>query len=397
MKSGSLLFTLLAITAISCTIEDNGNVSPDPAPTPVEEFLTVEPSTLAFTSEGGEKTVTVSSSCEWEASSDQSWLTVAKAADGKSFTATAEANESTDDSRTAIVTVTNKTKSRTVNIAQDKAEPKPCWGVVSNSGAWAEDIKMKEVFPGVWMSPLVNLNGSGWRIRFDGNWDKNIGVWHDNEVLPKGCFKQVIVNGYDLVISENQAVVVYNENNGTIGTLGFGVSGTIASFNINNDKDVPMAVNGSGIWYSIPIALTTSDNITIRSNADPGQIAKKDIKVESDGMYIVIYDSNTGSVSFSREVWSAYGDFNSWDGDEYMFYIGDSTYYLFNRKYSKGWKLEKGGNASESYGGTYEWFSAFPVVKGGSEIVVEEGVDAAGFNVIFDSRDQTIVINQEII
>lgn len=395
MKNGRFLLTLLTIAAISCG-KDNGSESPEPAPTPAKEFLTVEPPTLDFTSEGGEKTVTVSSSSEWEASSDQSWLTVAKAADGKNFTAVAEANGSTDNARTAIVTVSNKAKSVNINVGQDKAEP--CWGVVSKSGAWANDIKMKEVFPGIWMSPLINFNGSEWKIRFDGDWNKgNIGYWSRGYTLPRGRFMQVIVNGDYLEISDNQAIAVYNENNGTIGTLEFGVSGIIASFKINNDKDVPMADNGSGVWYSIPIALTTSDNITIRSNADPNRIARKDIKVDSDGIYLVVYDSNTGSVSFSKEVWSTYGNFNNWEGDEYMFYTGGSRYYLFNRHYSNGWKLKKGGNAEESFGGTYEWNSPFPIFGGGGEIVVEKGVDAAGFNVIFDSQDQSITINQEII
>lgn len=386
-----ILLILLAFVAISCE-KQNG----DEPPAPVEEFLTVEPLSLSFTCDGGEKIVAVTSSSAWEASSDQSWVTIIEASDKKSFTAKVGANESKENARTATISVTNKTKNVSITIEQEKA--KSSWGVVCESNEWENDVKMKEVFPGIWMSPEINFNGDRWKIRLDGNWSNgNVGYWYSSTTYSRGRFEQAIYGGDPMKISDERAIVVFNENNGTIGTLGFGVSGTIASFGVNNDKDIPMANNGSDVWYSIPMDLTTSDNITIRYNADPNQIAKKDIKVNTDGTYIITYDNTTGDVNFIKDVWSVYGDFNNWNGNDYMFYIGGNEWYMFNRHYTNGWKLRNSSNLTDSFGGNYTWNSAFLVTKEGGDIVIESEIAAAGYNIIFDSEEQAVTINQNII
>ena len=81
--------------------------------------LSVSPASLSFTANGGTKTINITSSSSWTASSDQSWLTVSPAAGSNDaeVTVKAEANTSTSP-RTAKITVTDGETSQVIDVTQ---------------------------------------------------------------------------------------------------------------------------------------------------------------------------------------------------------------------------------------------------------------------------------------
>ncbi|MCQ2166156.1 MAG: SusE domain-containing protein [Bacteroidales bacterium] len=287
------------------------------------------------------------------------------------------------------------------------------WGLVGDFTGWGSnpDVVMNEVVPGIWVSPRTTIADGGWKVRFDAGWDQNFG---GNTPAEAGKYVQAIFNGENINL-HGDLIVVLNLNNGTLGTLVWGITGSIASVGINWDNDIPMNLASDGLWVSCPVALTTADQIKIRKDADwaenfGGTCTKIDepfeavagggnITVPADGTYVVIYNPETGQISISSTVCGLIGDFNGWSGDEFMFYAGEGKFYSFNRHYEGGWKIRFGADwACGDRGGTYEWNNPFTAVPGGPNITVSDiGVPAAGFNVIYDSVEETITINQEII
>ena len=287
---------------------------------------------------------------------------------------------------------------------------KKTWGVIGDFNGWAGDVVMTEIAPGIWVSPKTTIADGGWKVRFDGGWDVNYGGSTPKEA---GQFVQAIGNGDNLGI-HGDLVVVLNLNNGTLGTLGWGITGSIASAGISWDKDIPMNLASDGLWVSCPISLTTSDELKLRFGAGwdenfGGSCAAIDepfeavaggdnIKVPADGTYVVIYNPAEGQISISKIFCGLIGDFNSWGADDFMLYGGEGKWYAFNRHYEGGWKIRFGAAWDDDRGGTYEWNNPFTAVPGGPNITVsDDGVPAAGFNVIYDSVNETITVNQEII
>lgn len=91
--------------------------------------LTVTPTTLTFTKDGGEKTVSARAGQTVSASSDATWCVVTVGETTPTLkvtpiTVTAEAN-STTEQRTATITVTAGTAQQTVSVTQEKGEVTP--------------------------------------------------------------------------------------------------------------------------------------------------------------------------------------------------------------------------------------------------------------------------------
>ncbi|MDO5320930.1 MAG: SusE domain-containing protein [Bacteroidia bacterium] len=283
------------------------------------------------------------------------------------------------------------------------------WGVIGDFNGWAADVVMTEIAPGIWVSPKTTIADGGWKVRFDGGWDVNYG---GNTPSEAGKFVQAIAGG-DNINLNGDLTVVLNLNNGTIGTLGWGVIGSIASVGMGWDFDIPMNLASDGLWVSSPIALTTSDEFKIRFDAGWDQnfggscseteinfeaVAGGDnIKVPADGTYVVIYNPAEGQLAISAMLCGLIGDFNSWAADDFMYYAGDGKFYSFNRNYEGGWKIRMSADWAVNRGGTYEWNNPFTAVPDGDNISVEASVAAAGFNVIYDAVEETITINQEVI
>lgn len=383
------LFATAALVLMGCTEKDN----PQGNDTPQDDVLSIAPEYLAFAAEGGENTITVTATSQWSYDNNADWLTVTPANDGKTFKVTAAENGNTT-TREAIIYVNTSTKSVYVSVSQEAAEAeKKCWGVVREADDWTDDIKMTEAFPGIWISPKVNFEGKAWIIRFDGNWSNgNVGC---GKISQTGEMGQAIFGGDNMKIAESEGVVVYNENNGTIGTLAWGLlTKDIKSLSSVSGYDYPMSKGSDGKWYSLPVELSIGDVITAHNGDNSIKLAQ----VSEAGTYIVEFDAGESTCNLNRNVWSVYGDFNNWSSNEYMFYAGGNSWYLFNRHYEGGWKVRKCGNPTKDYGGNYVWRDPFEVTEGGNSIIVSEpGLPAAGYNVIFDSAEETVLINQDII
>jgi len=285
------------------------------------------------------------------------------------------------------------------------------WGIVGDFTGWGseKDVTMTEVVPGIWVSPKTTIAEGGWKVRFDSGWDVNYGGSTPTET---GKFVQAVGNGDNLSL-HGDLIVVLNLNNGTLGTLGWGVTGSIASCpNIAWSNDIPMNLTSDGTWVSSPIALTTADEIKVRFGAGWDQnfggsctaadepftaVAGGDnIKVPADGTYVIVYNPGEGQICVSSSFCGLIGAFNGWAADDFMFYAGEGKFYSFNRHYEGEWKIRMSAGWTVNRGGTYAWDSPFAVTQDGPNITVEDGVVAAGFNIFYDSVGETVTINQSV-
>jgi len=280
------------------------------------------------------------------------------------------------------------------------------WGVVGAFNDWGgnPDEVMTEVAPGIWMSEMLTLEGD-WKVRFDSKWDVNFGGTTPAEF---GQFVQAVPNGDNINFAGTYKVVL-NTNNGTIGTLEWGLVGSIASLGFGWNEDFPMNRGIDGKWYSIPVALTTADEFKIRKNAgwdenfggtftavdEPftAEAGGSNIKVAEDGTYMVVFDPESATLSLTKAFWGTIGDFNSWSADDFMYYNGDGKWYSFNRNYTGGWKIRKSAGWDDNRGGVFgEAGTPFEAVPGGDNINVGE---LSGFGVIYDTVAETITVTTD--
>ena len=300
--------------------------------------------------------------------------------------------------------------------AQDKG-----WGVCGNYNGWGAtpDVQLVETFPGIFISEPIELT-AGWKIRYNNDWDVNFGGATPSQ---QGEFVQAVADGADISL-EGTYKVVYNANNGTLGTLGWGVTGSIASAGVSWDIDIPMNLTSDGTWVSAPVALTTSDQFKIRWNADwndnrgatgdtepyvvtvdtPIGAANggKNLSVPADGTYVIVYNPAEEQMSISSSVVGLIGDFNSWGGDEFMFYAGEGKFYAYNRHYEGGWKIRfnAGWDANRGASGDVEPYAltldtSETLVQNGKNLcITDSDAISAGYNICFDAANDSIVVSK---
>ena len=279
---------------------------------------------------------------------------------------------------------------------------KKTWSVIGVNDDWNTDVAMTEVMPGIWVSDMITAEKGGWKVRFDKGWDVNRG---GATPAQQGEFVKAVQGGDNIGLL-GTFKVVYNANNETIGTLQWGVVGSIASINgFNWNGDVPMNLGADGKWYSIPVTLTTTDEIKVRENADwannrGGDCAAaneafavtnggNNFKAPADGTYMVVYDPAAETITLSTQFWGVIGDFNSWGGDVFMMYDGAGKWAAYNQTITGGWKIRQGCGWDVNRGGTYTAGAAFPAAAGGDNINVS---DKETFSIIYDSVAETITI-----
>ena len=273
------------------------------------------------------------------------------------------------------------------------------WSVIGVNGDWNTDIDMVEVMPGIWMSAAITVETAGWKVRYNHAWDDNRG---SGEVNAEGVFAKAVPGGDNIALT-GTFKVVYNANNETIGTLVWGVVGTITGWG----GDVPMNLASDGKWYSIPVSLTDDDEIKIRKNADwtdnfGGAFAEADAAFAAEagganikpgaGTYQVIYDPDAATLTLSKLFWGIVGEFSGWGGnpDVFMLPLGAGKWAAYGQTIAGPWKVRQGSNWDVNRGGTFtEKGTAFDAVPGGDNITVPEG-DA--FDIVYDSSAETITV-----
>ena len=312
---------------------------------------------------------------------------------GQPFAAVPGGNNIKVDAGTYVVTYNPAEETITVVNA------KKVWSVIGDFTGWAADVDMQEIAPGIWMSDMIEIADGGWKVRFDHDWGVNRGGATPEEA---GQFVGAVPGG-DNIGLHGTFKVVYNANNETIGTLGWGVVGTINGWN----GDMPMNLASDGKWYSVPVALTTTDEIKIRWNAAwdenrGGTLVKvgeafdavpggDNIKVPADGIYMVVYDPAGAKLTVTTGYWGLVGEFNGWGGDPDIFMMFDGAKWCaFNQQISGQWKIREGSNWDNNRGGTFTTGGEpFPAVPGGDNINLGE---MTGFSVIYDPAAETITI-----
>ena len=282
---------------------------------------------------------------------------------------------------------------------------KKVWSVIGVNGDWAADYEMAEVAPGIWMSDVIEVTSGDWKIRFDHDWAVNRGgTMPENPSV--GVFVGAFQDGPNVAMI-GTFKVVYNANNGTIGTLGWGVVGSIASipgFSWNND--IPMNLGADGAWYSVPVTLTKDDEIKIRwaggwdVNRGGDLVAIEEpfeakdggnnIKVPADGTYLVTYYPKEERMALTAQFWGLIGDFNGWAGDVFMMYDGNNNWVAYNQTLTGGWKLRQGCGWDVNRGGVFvETGKEFDAVAGGDNINVG---DLTNFTVIYNFETEKITV-----
>ena len=317
---------------------------------------------------------------------------------GEPFEAKAGGDNISVEEGTYVVTYDPEAATITV------ANAKKLWSLIGVNGDWNTDCAMTEVAPGIWVSDMMEITTAGWKIRFDKSWDNNRGGATPDAV---GKFVGAFPGGDNINLT-GTFKVVYNANNETIGTLGWGVVGSIASipgFSWNND--VPMNLASDGKWYSVPVALGTADEIKIRwqagwdvnrggdmtavEEAFDAVAGGNNIKVSEAGTYMVVYDPAAEKLTLSKAYWGLIGEFNSWGGDVFMMYDG-AAWVAYNQTLAGGWKLRQACGWDVNRGGTFvEAGTAFDAVAGGDNINVGE---LTGFAVSYDPVNEKITVSK---
>ena len=283
--------------------------------------------------------------------------------------------------------------SETVTVANAKK----IWGVIGDFNGWGGDVPMTEVAPGIWISETVDVESGGWKVRFDGGWDVNRGGATPEAV---GQFVGAAPGGDNIGLT-GSFKVVYNANNETIGTLGWGVIGTITGWG----ADIPMNLASNGKWYSVPVTLATTDEIKIRWCGDWGINCGGDcaevevpfavtqdgpnIKAPAEGTYMVVYDSEAQTITLTKLFWGLIGDFNGWAGDVFMMYDG-AAWVAYNQTLAGGWKIRQSADWAVNRGGTFAAAGeAFDVTQDGPNINVG---DLTNFAVVYDPAGEKMTI-----
>jgi len=280
------------------------------------------------------------------------------------------------------------------------ASAKKVWSVIGVNGDWGSDYEMAEVAPGIWMSDVIEVTSGDWKIRFDHDWTVNRGG-----TMPEDPSVGVFVGAYQdgpNVAMTGTFKVVYNANNETIGTLGWGVIGTINGWG----GDMPMNLGSDGSWYSVPIKLTKDDEIKIRFQSDwgvnrggaceeegtPFEVTQdgSNIKVPEEGTYMLVYYPQNEQIVLTKAFWGMIGGFNEWSADVFMMFDG-ASWVAYNQKISGEWKLRQGADWGVNRGGTFEAVDTpFDVTQDGPNINVT--ADLTSFSVIYDPLNEKVTI-----
>ena len=320
---------------------------------------------------------------------------------GKAFAAVAGGDNISVEEGEYIVTYDPTAQT----ILVEAAMPSNTWSVIGAFNGWSADAFMTEVAPGIWVSDMLEIKEEGWKVRFNHDWAVNRGGATPTAI---GEFVEGVPGGDNINLT-GTFKVVYNALNGTIGTLGWGVTGSIAALpGIAWSNDVPMNLAPDGKWYSVPVALGDGDEIKIRFGAGWDQnfggtataadeafavtAGGDNIKAPAAGTYMVVYDPAASTVTLSTDFWGLIGEFNAWSADSFMLPAGDGKWYAYHLDISGGWKIRKTSGWDVNFGGVYA-AAGEPIVgvPGGDNIAV---TDATNFSVVFDEVAGTITVNK---
>ena len=284
-------------------------------------------------------------------------------------------------------------------------------GVINEDTSWSVDVDMVETSPGLWVSPVVTINGE-FKIRFNKDWDVNRGGKLQSLDLPfavenNGDNITVPTPGEKYVVTyyaAAEAVVIQSVS--TSWSLIGQVDGS------NWDKDIIMHKTGETTWSA---ACKVSGEYKLRFGADwsvnrgaSGAMAPLDgyysfglaadganLKLD-EGCYAFVYDSATEKLDV-YPTWGLIGDVfgTGWSADFLMYRDADGNFVYSNAVLGGEWKLRFNGGWDVNRGGKLEALDTpFAVENNGSNIA---SPGAGLYNVVYNSKEETVTVKAALV
>ena len=284
-------------------------------------------------------------------------------------------------------------------------------GVINEDTSWSVDVDMVETSPGLWVSPVVTINGE-FKIRFNKDWDVNRGGKLQSLDLPfavenNGDNITVPTPGEKYVVTyyaAAEAVVIQSVS--TSWSLIGQVDGS------NWDKDIIMHKTGETTWSA---ACKVSGEYKLRFGADwsvnrgaSGAMAPYEdyysyglaadganLKLD-EGCYAFVYDSATEKLDV-YPTWGLIGDVfgTGWSADFLMYRDADGNFVYSNAVLGGEWKLRFNGGWDVNRGGKLEALDTpFAVENNGSNIA---SPGAGLYNVVYNSKAETVTVKAALV
>ena len=284
-------------------------------------------------------------------------------------------------------------------------------GVINEDTSWSVDVDMVETSPGLWVSPVVTINGE-FKIRFNKDWDVNRGGKLQSLDLPfavenNGDNITVPTPGEKYVVTyyaAAEAVVIQSVS--TSWSLIGQVDGS------NWDKDIIMHKTGETTWSA---ACKVSGEYKLRFGADwsvnrgaSGAMAPYEdyysyglaadganLKLD-EGCYAFVYDSATEKLDV-YPTWGLIGDVfgTGWSADFLMYRDADGNFVYSNAVLGGEWKLRFNGGWDVNRGGKLEALDTpFAVENNGSNIA---SPGAGLYNVVYNSKAETVTVTAALV
>ena len=284
-------------------------------------------------------------------------------------------------------------------------------GVINEDNSWSVDVDMVETSPGLWVSPVVTINGF-FKLRFNKDWTENRGGvlsaldtpfavnnGGENITVPTPGEKYVVT-----YYAAAEAVVVQNVS--TSWSLIGQVDGS------NWGKDIIMHKTGETTWSA---ACKVSGEYKLRFGADwsvnrgaSGAMAPLDgyysydlaadganLKLD-EGCYAFVYDSATDKLDV-YPTWGLIGDVfgTGWSADFLMYRDADGNFVYSNAVLGGEWKLRFNGGWDVNRGGKLEALDTpFAVENNGSNIA---SPGAGLYNVVYNSKEETVTVKAALV
>ena len=284
-------------------------------------------------------------------------------------------------------------------------------GVINEDTSWSVDVDMVETSPGLWVSPVVTINGA-FKLRFNKGWAVNRGGSMTGLDVPF----PVAQDGADLsvpTVGEKYVVTYYAAAEAVV------VQNVSSSWSLIGkvdgsewDKDIIMHKTGETTWSA---ACKVSGEYKLRFGADwsvnrgaSGAMAPLDGYYSyglaadganlnlDEGCYAFVYDSATETLEV-YPTWGLIGDVfgTGWSADFLMYRDADGNFVYSNAVLGGEWKLRFNGGWDVNRGGTFGALDTpFAVENGGSNIA---SPGAGLYNVVYNSKEETVTVKAALV
>ena len=279
-------------------------------------------------------------------------------------------------------------------------------GSINDDTKWAIDVDMVETSPGLWVSPVVTINGE-FKIRFNKDWDVNRGGKFEAldtpfAVVNGGENISVPTPGEKYVVTYYAAAEAINVQNVS---NSWSIIGQVDGSNW--DKDILMRKTGENTWSA---ACKVNGKCKIRFGGDwdvnrggafealdtPFAVENGGADIALDeGCYVFVYDAAADQLTISQ-TWGLIGNVFStnWGADFLMYKDAEGNFVYKNAVLGEGWKLRFNGGWDVNRGGAFQALDTpFAVENGGADIA---SPGASLYNVVYSPATEQITVSSAL-